>query len=84
MPWVALVQEINGMLPVWYKVIDFHSADLLSVIVLNKNQSIFTQLHLEFLPWCSTENKSALVQIMALWTTGDKALPVAPFTNMDK
>ena len=58
--------------------------DIFKRIFFNKNIRISIPISLKFLPKGPINNKSALVQVMALHQTGDKRLPkpiMAQFTD---
>ena len=49
--------------------------DIFKCIFLNENDQIPIQISLKLVPKSPTDNKSALVQVMAWRRTGDKPLP---------
>ena len=50
-------------------------------ISLNGNDRILIQISLKFIPRSQTDNKPALVQVMAWRPTGDKPLPEPMMTQ---
>ena len=50
-------------------------------IFLNGNDIISIQISLKFVPRCSNDNESALVQVIAWHRTGDKLLPELMLTQ---
>ena len=58
--------------------------DIFKRVSLNGNIKILIQMSLKFVPKGPIDNKSAMIQVMAWWQTGDKPLPEAmmnQFTN---
>ena len=54
------------MAAVWHMAFQAH--------FLNENFSLSTKISLKYVPWCLTDNMSALAQIMAWRRSGDKPL----------
>ena len=57
------------------------AADIFKCIFVNENIRISIQISLKFVPKDLTDNKSALVQVMAWRRAGDKPLPEAMKTQ---
>ena len=57
------------------------AAEIFKCIFVNENIRISIQISLESVPNDLTDNKSALVQVMAWRRTGDKPLPEAMMTQ---
>ena len=55
--------------------------DIFNRILLNENVWISIKISLEFVPKGLTDNKPALVQVMAWRPTGDKPLPEPMLTQ---
>ena len=56
--------------------------NIFKCIFLNENDRIPTQISLKFVPRSPTDNKPALVQVMAWHQTGNKTLPEPMMTPM--
>ena len=63
--WKLLIQKLHSSLP---------GTSNFKCICVNKNIGILIQISLRFVPMVLSDNKSALVQVMAWHLTGDKSL----------
>ena len=61
----------------------YFGKDIFKCIFLNENTWIVIRISLEFVPEDPIDNKSALVQVMALCQRGDKPLPEPIMTQIN-